>query len=130
MGPRCVSPGPVCDPPCTEEQTCEEVPDVGPTCVPPEPETCTPVEQCVDDTCTDVEPFGVCMTSLSSGDIMCVDGPSPNCDPGYVCDPQPEGDPACVMHCVDPHGDDVLCLPGEICMDGTYCLDPSAGGPE
>ena len=70
------------------------------------------------------------LTSLSSGDIMCVDGPSPNCDPGYVCDPQPEGDPACVMPCVDPHGDDVLCLPGEICMDGTYCLDPSAGGPE
>ena len=123
MGPRCVSPGPVCDPPCTEEQTCEDVPDVGPTCVPPAPETCTPVEACDHGAC-----IGECVYSTSNDMMVCVtDSTLMECE-GMACDAQPEGDPECVMPCpgyIDGEGDLVeqpaLCLPGEICLDGTFC---------
>ncbi len=123
MGPRCVSPGPVCDPPCEEGQTCEEVPDVGPTCVPPAPETCTPVEPCDHGACD-----GECVYSLTNDMMVCVtDSTLTECE-GWACDAQPGGDPECVWGCPgydDPHGDLVeepaLCLSGQVCMDGAFC---------
>ena len=126
MGPRCVSPGPVCDPPCEEGQTCEDVPDVGPTCVPPAPETCTPVEPCDHGACD-----GECVYSTSNDMMVCVpDGGSPKCasTPANVCDAQPEGDPECVWPCPGyndgdghPVEEPALCLPGEMCIDGAFC---------
>ena len=119
--------GPVCDPPCAGDETCEDVPDVGPTCVPPAGGPCTPVEACDHGACIG----GTCKFSQSNDMMVCVpDGGSPKCasTPANVCDAQPGGDPACVWPCpgyYDAHGDPVeeptLCLPGEMCIDGAFC---------
>ena len=86
-------------------------------------ETCTPVEACDHGAC-----IGECVYSTSNDMMVCVtDSALMECE-GMACDAQPEGDPECVMPCpgyIDGEGDLVeqpaLCLPGEICLDGTFC---------
>ena len=69
-------------------------------------------------------------------ETYCKVGGSPNCDPGFVCDAQPEGDPECVWPCfgyLDEDGHVVetptLCQPGQICIEGLYCISTMAPVP-
>ena len=102
-------------------------------CGPPAPETCTPAEACDHGACID----GTCRLSLSTTVEVCAPvGGSPNCDPGFVCDAQPEGDPECVWPCfgyLDEDGHVVetptLCQPGQICIEGLYCISTMAPVP-
>ena len=107
MGPRCVSAGPVCDPPCEGHQECQLVPDAGGVCV----------EPCGEDFCVQQD----------SWDKYCVDG---------SCEPVPEGAVLCPEY-APGYNEYCDCKDGCDVFSETFCgceaaqaEDCCGGGPE